>query len=430
MFDEYFNPPSIDVSPVQEAAATRAMVLADSPVSTSIDQDAPSISTPSTQEQEQSPNISQGFEESPKTPIFHDDPLNESPHEESTSQGSSSNVRQTHTLFEHLEDSCFDLEEQRGNKDISLDDLYNNLKIYEPEVTGSSSISQNPQNVAFVSSNSTNNNSITNEADNTAYGVKSQVSDKFKTGLGYNPASSTAASPIVESFVNSSEMLENQEYNKSKSNKGYHAVPLPYIGNYIPSKPNLMFMDEIFKSKNVDVITVITPSDVKKVETNHESTALKNKDDAVEPKTVRKNRFRSPIIDDWNSDDDSEVEFIPNVKTVRPSTKKINFVKHARETVEKMIGNKFYLTEYEDYDGRFVSFRDGKGRILVLSFDFKLLDESQVLLRVPRKDNIYSVDLKSVVPTKGLTCLFAKATIDESNLWHMRLGHINFKNMN
>ncbi|GKD35287.1 hypothetical protein Tco_1250796 [Tanacetum coccineum] len=76
--------------------------LADSPVSTSIDQDAPSSSTPSTQEQEQSPNISQGFEESPKTPIFRDDPLNESPHEESTPQGSSSNVRQTHTPFEHL----------------------------------------------------------------------------------------------------------------------------------------------------------------------------------------------------------------------------------------------------------------------------------------------------------------------------------------
>ncbi|GJU12285.1 putative ribonuclease H-like domain-containing protein [Tanacetum coccineum] len=141
-----------------------------------------------------------------------------------------------------------------------------------------------------------------------------------------------------------------------------------------------------------------------------------------------------------------------------------------------MTRNKCYLTEYKDYDGGFVSFGDGKCRIfgkgkiktgtldfdnvyfckelkyklfsvsqifdkknnvlftdtkcLVLSSDFKLLDESQVLLRVPRKDNIYSVDLKSVVPTKGLTCLFAKATIDESNLWHRRLGHINFKNIN
>ncbi|GJW22970.1 hypothetical protein Tco_0033592 [Tanacetum coccineum] len=54
---------------------------------------------------------------------------------------------------------------------ISLDDLYNNLKIYEPEISGSSSTSQNPQNVAFVSSNSTNSNISTNEVDNTAYGV-------------------------------------------------------------------------------------------------------------------------------------------------------------------------------------------------------------------------------------------------------------------
>ncbi|GJV09802.1 retrovirus-related pol polyprotein from transposon TNT 1-94 [Tanacetum coccineum] len=102
MFDEYFTPPLIAITPVQEVAAPRAVDLANSLVSTSIDQDAPSSSTPSTQEQEQSPNISQGFEESPKTPVFHDDPLNESFHEESTSQGSSSNVRQTHTLFEHI----------------------------------------------------------------------------------------------------------------------------------------------------------------------------------------------------------------------------------------------------------------------------------------------------------------------------------------
>ncbi|GJS28741.1 retrovirus-related pol polyprotein from transposon TNT 1-94 [Tanacetum coccineum] len=75
MFDEYFNPPSIIVSPVQEAAAPRAVVLADSPVLTCIDQDAQSTSIPSTQEQEHSPNIF---------------------------QGSSSNVRQIHTPFKHL----------------------------------------------------------------------------------------------------------------------------------------------------------------------------------------------------------------------------------------------------------------------------------------------------------------------------------------
>ncbi|GJR73501.1 retrovirus-related pol polyprotein from transposon TNT 1-94 [Tanacetum coccineum] len=75
MYDEYFNPPTIAVSPVLEVAAPRAVVLADSPVLTSIDQDAPSASIPSTQEQEHSLNIFQCFEESPKTPLFHDDPL-------------------------------------------------------------------------------------------------------------------------------------------------------------------------------------------------------------------------------------------------------------------------------------------------------------------------------------------------------------------
>ncbi|GJR15574.1 retrovirus-related pol polyprotein from transposon TNT 1-94 [Tanacetum coccineum] len=76
----------------QPSVAQRAVVLADSPVSTSIDQDSPSTSIPSTQEQEHSLNISQGFEESPKTLIFCDDPLHESLHEDSTSQGSSLNV--------------------------------------------------------------------------------------------------------------------------------------------------------------------------------------------------------------------------------------------------------------------------------------------------------------------------------------------------
>nr|GEZ36994.1 integrase, catalytic region, zinc finger, CCHC-type, peptidase aspartic, catalytic [Tanacetum cinerariifolium] len=70
---------------VQEVVAPRAEVLADSPVSISINQDASLIS----------------FEESPKTPTFHDDLLNESP-QDSTSQGSSSNVIQILTSFEHL----------------------------------------------------------------------------------------------------------------------------------------------------------------------------------------------------------------------------------------------------------------------------------------------------------------------------------------
>nr|GEY41525.1 putative ribonuclease H-like domain-containing protein [Tanacetum cinerariifolium] len=67
---------------------------------------------------------------------------------------------------------------------------------------------------------------------------------------------------------------------------------------------------------------------------------------------------------------------------------------------------------------------------VVLSPDFKLTDKSHVLLKVSRKNNMYSVDLKNIVPQGGLTCLFAKATSDESNLWHKRLEHVNFKTIN
>nr|GEU72586.1 hypothetical protein [Tanacetum cinerariifolium] len=51
---------------------------------------------------------------------------------------------------------------------MSMDDLYNNLKVYEPEVKGMSSSSSSTQNMAFVSS-SNNNTSSTNEAVNTAH---------------------------------------------------------------------------------------------------------------------------------------------------------------------------------------------------------------------------------------------------------------------
>ncbi|GJS99954.1 putative ribonuclease H-like domain-containing protein [Tanacetum coccineum] len=102
-----------------------------------------------------------------------------------------------------------------------------------------------------------------------------------------------------------------------------------------------------------------------------------------------------------------------------------------------MTGNKAYLVDYQDYNGGPVAFGGSKGYItgkdtecLVLSPEFKLPDENQVLLRIPRQNNMYSFNLENIVPTGGLACLIAKATVDESNMWHRRLGHVNFKNLN
>nr|GEV20028.1 hypothetical protein [Tanacetum cinerariifolium] len=109
-----------------------------------------------------------------------------------------------------------------------------------------------------------------------------------------------------------------------------------------------------------------------------------------------------------------------------------------------MTGNMSYLPDFESICEGCVAFGGNlkggkitsKGKIktdtefIVLSSDFKLLDESHVLLMVPRENNMYNVDLKNIVPLGDLTCVFAKETLDESNLWHRRLGHINFKIMN
>ncbi|GJW29900.1 putative ribonuclease H-like domain-containing protein [Tanacetum coccineum] len=142
-----------------------------------------------------------------------------------------------------------------------------------------------------------------------------------------------------------------------------------------------------------------------------------------------------------------------------------------------MTGNKAYLAEFQDFNGGPVAFGGSKGYItgkgkiktgkldfedvcfvkelqhfnlfsvsqmcdkknkvlftdsecLVLSPEFKLPDENQLLLKIPRQNNMYSFNLENIVPSGGLACLIAKATTDESNKWHRRLGHVNFKNLN
>nr|GEU53992.1 reverse transcriptase domain-containing protein [Tanacetum cinerariifolium] len=118
--------------------------------------------------------------------------------------------------------------------------------------------------------------------------IDSQVSDKSKAGLGYKEL-------IPESFVNSSELLVKHD---NRSNKGYHEVPPPLTGNYIPPKRDLRLIDEHFKSGSVDVYNVSSSvvMTIKTVDANHKGTFSKE-----EPKPVKKSSFSPPIIEDWVS---------------------------------------------------------------------------------------------------------------------------------
>nr|GEY42064.1 putative ribonuclease H-like domain-containing protein [Tanacetum cinerariifolium] len=64
-----------------------------------------------------------------------------------------------------------------------------------------------------------------------------------------------------------------------------------------------------------------------------------------------------------------------------------------------MIGNKERLDDFQAFQGEKVTFGGGEDtECLVLSKDFKLPDESIVLLRVPRKHNLYTINLNNLCP--------------------------------
>ncbi|KAI3770624.1 hypothetical protein L6452_01764 [Arctium lappa] len=67
---------------------------------------------------------------------------------------------------------------------------------------------------------------------------------------------------------------------------------------------------------------------------------------------------------------------------------------------------------------------------MILAPGFKVVDESMILLRTPRKENVYCLDMDNVDSDSSLNCLVSKASVDESSLWHRRMCHMNFKTMN
>ncbi|GJR33006.1 ribonuclease H-like domain-containing protein [Tanacetum coccineum] len=274
-----------------------------------------------------------------------------------------------------------------------------------------------------------------------------QVSDKFKTGVGF-------VSQVVDNQV-----FDSQENDRYKTSEGYHVVPPPYTRNFMPPKSDLVLVDEEEYVFSESITSEVKTSESKTKSISEPFIEDWKSDSEDENETMFKSKQRKPSLAKIES-----VKSNKHVKTPRESVKTVENNKQAkyprknsqgpRELQEKgvidigcsrhMTRNKSYLSDYEEIDSGFVAFGGdpkggritGKGKIstdtecVVLSLDFKLLDENHVLLRVPRKDNMYSVDLKNIVPSRGLTCLFSNATLDDSNLGDRRLGHINFKTMN
>ncbi|GJW90177.1 hypothetical protein Tco_0167730 [Tanacetum coccineum] len=257
---------------------------------------------------------------------------------------------------------------------LSMDDLYNNLKVYEAEIKGQSNSSSNTQNMAFVSSENT---SSTNEAVNTAHEVStassegqassstyfddvramlyheevtdaknaghqgirderrasqtalmantsprkieeiikesnSQISAKDKAGLGYD--SQMNESEVVHSVFNrrESDVDDSPVNDRFKTGEVFHAILPPYTGNYMPSRPDLSF---------AGLDDSVYKTKVNEIET---SISKISKDIIEKPKTVRPS---APIIEDWDTDSDNDSVFRPKSDQTKPKLTKINFVK-------------------------------------------------------------------------------------------------------
>ncbi|GKB12595.1 hypothetical protein Tco_0846518 [Tanacetum coccineum] len=189
-----------------------------------------------------------------------------------------------------------------------------------------------------------------NSSKNLSKLLEIRVSDKFKTGVGYD-------SHVVDSQVFDSQVFDSQVNDKHRKCEGYHAVPPPYTGNFMPPKPNLVLADEeeyVF-SESITSVPAVATSEVKTIESKPKSVSepliedwISNSED--ENKTELKSKQRKPSF--------AKVEFVKSnkhVKTRRESVKKVESNKQAkylRKNNESSRGNKRKLKEFDDSEVR------------------------------------------------------------------------------
>ncbi|GJY20397.1 putative ribonuclease H-like domain-containing protein [Tanacetum coccineum] len=229
---------------------------------------------------------------------------------------------------------------------------------------------------------------------------------------------------IIENFNNASKSLDKLIGSRipDKSRKGvgfvsYNAIPPPPTGLFSPPKFDLSNSGlEEFQQPEFEGYGP-KPSKSFSEDTSNE---------------VRKFPDAS-LVGELVSDDKLEK------KTIFPTVAKMDVGHQQKEDQgyvdsgysRHMTGNMSYLSDFKEFDEGYVTFGGGaKGGKITSKGTLKTADESQVLLKVPRKNNMYSVDMKNIVSKESLSCLVAKVTLNESMLWHRRLGYVNFKTIN
>ncbi|GJR35910.1 ribonuclease H-like domain-containing protein [Tanacetum coccineum] len=375
-----------------------------------------------------------------------------------------------------------------GIDEIDIDDLYNNLRVYEDEMKRSSSSTSNSQNLAFLSSENTNSTNEVSTASGdigvSTAGGTSQVpstpcahdidgddleeldlrwemamltqmdgDDLEELDLRWQVAMLTVRVKKKGHFARECRSGRNQGRRSYGDNGRSNAPTNESSSQALVAQDGLGGYDW---SNDFDVEPVnYALLEISSSSSSSSSDSKTNEANTQKPKTVYESVNRDKvIIEDWNSDDEddvSEVQTVSPVKTNESQTVKHRVDKIGQTFQKQGIGFKkikaCFVCKSTNHLIKDCNFHDKKSqepklknvvntgpRVNKPVWDnakrLKLLDESQVVLRAPRKDDVYSLDLKNIVPSRGITCLSANATADESKLWHRRLGHVNFKNIN
>ncbi|GJX22158.1 putative ribonuclease H-like domain-containing protein [Tanacetum coccineum] len=269
-----------------------------------------------------------------------------------------------------------------------------------------------------------------NSSKNLSKLLDSQICDKFKSGVGY------------DSQVFGSQVFDSQVNDRYKISKGYHAIPPPYTGNFMRPKLDLVLADKgeyVFSESTTSVPSAAT-SEVKTSVSKPKSVGEPLIEDWISEVRMRM-RLGSPlrrdkvttagpkaVVSDKKGNEANTIKALACWVWSTKNTKYLDHViqkqwcqsraLHKLELQKKALtggalgtltGNNSTSYMSEKIDGGFCclcvsQMCDKKNSVLftdtecvVLSSDFKLTNENHVLLKVPRKDNMYSVDLRNVV---------------------------------